>query len=310
MSQPVVAVTAASFLKNEVLCRELVARVPQARVLFAKPEDVQNETAIRRFLTGARAWIVGREPVSAAVLQGLTDLKLIAKYGVGLDNVDFEICQRLKIAVVSRPGVNATQVAELTLGLMLNALRNITRTSRLLREGRWEKAGGVDLCGRTVGIVGCGHIGSRVLSLVHAFGCPALICDLEDKRASAEKYGARQVSFDELCQGADIVTAHVPLTPLTANMFDRRVFEAMKPGAVFINTARGELVVEEDLQAALKAGHLRAAACDVFRIEPPLDRGLTGLDNFIGTPHIGGASVEAMLGMGRAAIDAVAQHLV
>lgn len=308
MTQLVVAVTAASFIKNPVLCAELVARAPGARVRFAKPEDVGDEAAMVRFLTDATVWIVGREPVTEAILRKLTLLKLIVKYGVGLDNVDLDACTRHQLPVVSRPGVNASQVAELTLGLMLCALRNIAKTSRLLKAGQWEKVGGVDLRGRTVGIVGCGHIGSRVMELVHAFGCPVLVCDLEDKSTIAARFEARQVSLEELGRTADVVSAHLPLTPLTANMFDRAFFERMKPGSVFINTARGEIVVEKDLQAVLEAGHLRAAACDVFRVEPPRDNALTRLDNFIGTPHIGGASVEAMLGMGRAAIDAVVQY--
>lgn len=309
MQRPIVAVTAQSFLKNDVLCRELQERLPQAHIRFAKTDDVSSASALRFFLSQANAWIVGREPVSQDVIFGLTGLKLIAKYGVGLDNVDLELCDRLGIKVATKPGVNALQVAELTLGLMLSALRNIAYTSRLLREGQWHKMGGVDLCGRTVGIVGCGHIGTRVLRLVRAFDCPALICDITDKRSLAESFGARQVSFEDLYQTADIVTAHVPLTPWTARMFNRSVFERMKPGSVFINTARGELVVEEDLQAALVTGPLRAAASDVFQVEPPQDDRLVGLDNFVGTPHIGGASLEAMLAMGRAAIEAVAQYL-
>nr|NIP99227.1 hydroxyacid dehydrogenase [Nitrospinaceae bacterium]NIR53418.1 hydroxyacid dehydrogenase [Nitrospinaceae bacterium]NIS83817.1 hydroxyacid dehydrogenase [Nitrospinaceae bacterium]NIT80613.1 hydroxyacid dehydrogenase [Nitrospinaceae bacterium]NIU42937.1 hydroxyacid dehydrogenase [Nitrospinaceae bacterium] len=172
--------------------------------------------------------------------------------------------------------------------------------------GHWLKDGGAQLTGKTVGIVGCGRVGEEVVRLLAPFECRILIRDIVDKSKFCLETGASEVSFEELIETADLVSLHVPLTPLTRNLVDEITLHRMKPAAYLVNTARGEVVDPEALKRALQQGRIAGAALDVFAGEPPEDRELLALPNLLATPHIGGNTVEAVEAMGRAAID----HLV
>jgi D-3-phosphoglycerate dehydrogenase len=197
-------------------------------------------------------------------------------------------------------------VAELTLCFMLGLCHNVFSGGHALRQGLWRKDGGRELSGQTLGIVGCGHVGSEVLRLLAPFGNRVLINDIVDKSELAREYGAETVSFEALIERADVITLHVPQTPLTLGFIDAAVFERMKPTAYLINTSRGPVVDEAALKAALKGGSIAGAALDVFGQEPPTDAELLALPNLMGTPHIGGNTREAVEAMGRSAIS----HLI
>jgi D-3-phosphoglycerate dehydrogenase len=190
-------------------------------------------------------------------------------------------------------------VTELALALAISALRHLPWAADELRRGVWSQPKGTLLSGKTVGIVGYGHAGRDLASLLRPFDCRILAADVRP----LHEPDVEQVPLDELLAEADVVSLHVTLDDSTRELLDRRRLELMKPTAVLVNTARGGLVDEEALAHLLGEGRLAAAAFDVFALEPPGDSALLGLPNFLGTPHIGGSTEEAILAMGRAAID-------
>jgi D-3-phosphoglycerate dehydrogenase len=295
-----VAVLSRSFSKNSILRAELQAAHPN--VVFNDAGLSLKDEALVAFAQGHAGLIVALEKVDAALLEQLPDLKVIGKYGVGLDNVDLAACQRLGIKVGWTGGVNRRSVAELALSLMIACLRSIVFSDREIRDGRFSQIPGRQLSGRTVGLVGCGHVGQELTRLLQPFGCRILAHDIRDFPEFYAQTGVEPVSFETLVAEAEIVSLHVPLTAATRHLFDAAVLGRMRKGSVLVNTARGGLVDEEALKAALPTGPIAAAAFDVFSPEPPVDVGLLHLPNFISTGHIGGSTEEAVLAMGRAAI--------
>lgn len=262
-----------------------------------------DEALLLELLEGCSYWIVGREPVNSHVLSGAKDLEIISKYGVGLDNVDIQACKANGVKLAHRPGVNAQAVAEHAIGLMLGLARKICEGSRHLLEGRWIKNGGVSLYGKTLGIIGYGHVGSALAPLARSFGCQILAHDILDKSDELASVSGRSVGLKELITLSDFISVHVPLTQKTRKLIGRTEFELMKPTSFFINTSRGEVVDESALKWALKSGEIGGAALDVFSVEPFSDDELLSLANFIGTPHTAGNSKEAVWAMGLAAVE-------
>ncbi len=304
-----IVVTASSFLKVPQLRRRLEAAFPQQKIIYAEESRVDTREKLLHTLQGAEAWLVGREPADAAILSALPALRVVAKYGVGLDNVDVEACRKLGIRIAWEGGVNRDAVAEHTLGLMLALCRNIGLGSRRLSQGHWWKNGGRNLSSMTVGIIGFGHIGSRVAELLQPFGCQILVHDILNKTEEAERVGARQVKYQELLKVSDLLTFHVPLTPQTLKMFGANELALIKPAVYIVNTSRGEVLDQEKLKEALQKGELAGAGLDVFQSEPLVDKDLYSLDNFVGTAHTAGNSQEAVLAMGEAAIRGLQKEL-
>jgi D-3-phosphoglycerate dehydrogenase len=302
-----VAVASPSFGRHPVLRSELRDLAPGAR--FCPGEDVLRGPDLSLHLAGATVAIIGQERVDAALLEALPTLRTISKYGVGLDNIDLEACRARGIHVHWEPGVNARSVAELALALVLGHAHNVFLTSRRLREGHWWKRGGVLLSGRTVGILGLGHVGRDLVRLLIPFGCRLLGNDLLDRTEFAEAHGVELVGKDALFAEADVVSLHVPLTPLTRGLVGRDLLQSMREDALLVNTARGGIVDEAAVAEALDGGRLGGYAADVWEREPPGDLPLLRHEAVVGTPHIGGNSEEAVLAMGRAAIRGVAQAL-
>jgi phosphoglycerate dehydrogenase-like enzyme len=305
----VIVVTASSFLKVPQLRRRLEAAFPQRKIIYAEESRVSTREKLLDVLQGAEAWLVGREPADAAILGSLPALRVVAKYGVGLDNVDLDACARLGIRIAWEGGVNRDAVAEHTLGLMLALCRNIGLGSRRLAQGIWWKNGGRNLSSMTVGIIGFGHVGTRVAELLQPFGCQILIHDILDKTEEAERLGARQVKYQDLLKLSDLLTFHVPLTPQTLKMFGTNELALIKPAVYIVNTSRGEVLDQEKVKEALQKGELAGAGLDVFESEPLVDKELYSLDNFIGTAHTAGNSQEAVLAMGEAAIRGLQKEL-
>ena len=200
-------------------------------------------------------------------------------------------------------GVNRRSVAELVIAFAIAMLRHVPASNREVMAGTWRQHVGGHLSGRTVGIVGCGHVGKDLVPLLRAFGCPVLVHDIRDFADFYASHDVQPVDLDTLLMRSDVVTLHVPLDISTRNMLDVRRLALLKKTAVLINAARGGLVDEAALKAMLKEGRLASAAFDVFAIEPPQDAELLSLPNFLATPHIGGSAQEAILAMGRSAID-------
>ncbi|SME89429.1 phosphoglycerate dehydrogenase [Pseudobacteriovorax antillogorgiicola] len=310
MTAPVVAVSAQSFAKDERLRRSAAERFPHFEFRFCNPGIPWTSASLLQFLQGADLWLVGKEPVTKACLSQLPQLNGITKYGVGLDNIDFEACHARQLPVYFESGVNSQEVAEQAIAMMIGMSRKLFYSSEQMKADRWVKNGGVNFTGKVVSVIGCGHVGSKVATLARAFQCEVLICDILDKAAFAASIGAKQVSFENALQSSDFLTLHVPLTDKTLKFVGERQLEGMKPGSFLVNTCRGEVVDQESLKHCLKTGPLAGAALDVFEEEPCLDKDLYSLDNFVGTAHIAGNSREAVWKMGQAALNGVEKILL
>jgi D-3-phosphoglycerate dehydrogenase len=296
-----VKVTTASFSRTGELRAAVAAAFPDV-VFRPDAHGALEGEGLMAFLSDADAAIVGLDPITESTLDALPRLRAICKYGVGLDNIDLAACRRRGIFVGWTPGVNRRSVAELTLGAMLGLARNIVPSARALSAGQWKKDGGFQLSGRTVGILGLGHIGSDVATLLDAFGCRILVHDCLDKRDICAAKGWQVVSFEQLLAGSELLTIHTPLTPQTDRLFNTQTLAAMRPGAILINTARGPIVDQSALKAALMNGILGGAALDVYDPEPPTDLEFLALPNLLPTPHIGGNAHEGIVAMGMSAI--------
>lgn len=301
-----IAVASNTFSNDLALRKALIAHFPEAS--FNPTGRVLAGRELIDFLAGAPAAIMGLEQIDAALLDACPRLTVISKFGVGLDNVDLAYCARRGIAVLSTPGVNASAVAELTLGFMIAASRRIALGTHLLKSGRWVKHGGVQALGKTVGLVGLGHVGKRTARLLQSVGCPVLAHDLLDLRDYCTAHDVRFCALDELLAESDFVSLHVPLTAATRGMIGRAQLARMRPSAFLINTSRGGIVDETALAEALESGRLAGAASDVFAEEPTRNARLLALESFIGTAHIGGNSREAITAVGLAAIENLVAH--
>ncbi len=238
--------------------------------------------------------------VNDALMAAAPKLRVIGRAGVGVDNIDAEAATRRGIVVMNTPGANAIAVAELTLGLMIGLARMVPKANASMHAGKWEKKSlqGTELRNKKLGILGLGRIGLEVARRARSFGMELIGHDPFVSAAVARENNIKLVSVEELFRESDYLTLHVGLTPQTAGMINEKNIATMKKGVRIINCARGELIVEEALAAALKSGHVAGAGLDVFQKEPPKDSPFFGLDNVILTPHIAGSTAEAQEAVG------------
>lgn len=293
-----VAVTSRSFSRHEILRAELLERYE--RVTFNDEGASLQGDDLVTFLDGHPLAITALERIDEAVLSRLPELRAISKVGVGIDMLDLEAMERHGVRLAWSRGTNARSVSELAIAFMLALLRHLPTVTRLVRQGEWRQVQGNTLTGRTVGIIGFGHVGRDLAMLLSAFSCRVLahdIAPLKDLPTHVE-----ESSLESLLASSDIVTLHTVLGEDTRNLLDRERMRGMQQDALLINTSRGGLVDEQALFEMLSSGYLGGAALDVFSAEPPLDSPLLDLDQVIVTPHVGGSTKEAVLAMGRAAI--------
>ena len=250
----------------------------------------------------------GRTKVTAAVLAAGTKLKVVGRAGVGVDNIDLAAAKEHKITVVNSPLATTVAVAELTMGLMLSAVREIARADAGLKAGNWLKKGleGTELYGKTLGVIGYGRIGSAVAQRAKAFEMKVVGYDPFLPADQIATRGAEAVSLDELLAQSDFITMHLPLTDQTRSMLNDAAFAKMKQGVYIICAARGGVIDEAALLSALNSGKVAGAALDVFTAEPPGVTELVSHPKVVGTPHIGAQTVEAQT---RAAHD-IAEEIV
>lgn len=243
--------------------------------------------------------------VTKEVIEAGTDLKVIARAGTGLDNVDLDAAKKAGITVVNTPGANSVSVAELTIGLMLGLFRHIPRGTNGLKEGLWEKKKlkGSELFKKTVGIVGFGTIGKQVAERLLAFGCEILAYDVVKDAGGLD---VEFVGLEELYQKSDIITIHTPLLDATKGLINGKAFEQMKKGVFIIDAARGGILDEQALFDNIENGKVAGAALDVFDVEPPTDelrKKLIAFDNVVCTPHIGASTYEAQERVGEQIVE-------
>lgn len=264
-----------------------------ARGLGGESETIAELAGVDAVVAG------GGEPYTERVFAALPDLRVVARAGVGYDRIDIAAATRHRVVVTITPTANHEAVAEHAMALLLAVAKNIVTNDRRTREGGWRSDLGRPLRGQTLGIVGLGRIGRSVAVRALAFGMRVIACDVQPPDAFVAQHGITVVTFDQLVQQADVISVHCPLTSETRGLFDRHVFRRMKPGAIFINTARGGLVVERDLLDALENGTLAGAGLDVFEVEPTTsDNPLLRLPNVVVSPHIASADTRAMEDMG------------
>ena len=254
--------------------------------------------------------VMAREPVDAVIsrtvdlspraIERCATLKVISKHGVGVSNIAVDAATARGIPVYVTPGANATSVAELTLGLMLTAARRIGSMNTALHAGPWTRAqDGLELRGRTLGLVGFGQVGQRVATVALAIGMPVMAFDPALLGCASPVPGVRlAASLDELLRASDVLSLHIPLTPRTRHLIGAAQLAALPANAILINTARGEIVDEPALVAALQSGRLFAAGLDTMAVEPlPADSPLAPLSNVVLTPHVGGSTPAALAAM-------------
>jgi D-3-phosphoglycerate dehydrogenase / 2-oxoglutarate reductase len=238
--------------------------------------------------------------VDDALMEHAPKLRVVGRAGVGVDNIDADAATRRGIVVMNTPGANAVAVAELTIGLMLALARKVPAANASMHAGKWEKKSlqGAELRGKTLGILGLGRIGLEVARRARGFGLEIVGSDPFVSPAVARENGIKLATLDELIAASDYITLHVGLTPQTAGVVNAKSLAAMKKGVRIINCARGELIDDAALVAALKSGHVGGAALDVFQEEPVKNSPYADLENVILTPHIAGSTAEAQEAVG------------
>ena len=272
---------------------EVVEEIRKLGSVEVAPADLKASLANADVLIVRSATKVTEELLQSAPL-----LKVVARAGVGLDNVDRAACEKRKINVINTPGASSNSVAELALGMMFSIARRIPRADSSMKGRQWLKKEltGTELEGKTLGIAGLGRIGS--LLAIKATGLGMRVIYFDKIKSTLGK----SVSLEELFAGSDYVSLHLPATPETTGIVNAAMIARMKPGAVLINTARGALVDEEALYAALKEKKIGGACLDVYPAEPYSGK-LTELDNVVLTPHIAGSTAEAQMRIGQELID-------
>lgn len=266
---------------------------------IAPAQEAEHEERLGRLVEDADALIVGVEKITRTVLARAKKLKVIAKHGAGVDNIDLTAATERGIVVANAPGANAEAVAELTFALFLALARQVLQADHNLRRGVWQKFVGVELTGKILGVIGTGQAGRRVIRRAAAFEMRVLGFDTAPLVQPSERELLTYVSFETLLAESDFISVHVPLNPDTAGLFGEKELAVMKPTAYLVNISRGGVVREAALYRALKEKKIAGAALDVFNREPvPATNPLLSLDNFIATPHMGGYTREAMYRVG------------
>jgi D-3-phosphoglycerate dehydrogenase len=298
-----VLVTPTSYAREDPALRSAL-EVEVGEVIYNTTGKPLDSDALAALLPGIDGYIASLDEIDRRALQAADRLKVISRYGVGVDAVDLQAAREKGVVVTNTPGANSSSVAELAVGLMLSLARNITSAAAATRSGGWPRMSGLSLEGKVVGLVGFGAIGRTVARLLGGFECTLLAFDPIADPAQVSTLGVSLVSLQEIIQNADIISLHCPLTPETRRMVDTSFLAAMKPGALLINTARGELIEEAALLAALDSGRLGGAALDVFSSQPSKkDNPLLIHPRLIATPHMGAHTDAATNAMGWMALN-------
>ena len=291
-------VTPTSYGKNDPrLKTELEALVGE--VVYNPTGKPLTSAEVARLLPGVDGYIAGLDAIDANALQSADRLKVIARYGVGVDSVDLTAAQAKGIVVTNTPGANSVSVAELALGLMLALARQIPEAVEAVHKGKWPRYSGISLEGKVIGILGLGAIGKQLARRLTGFDCRILAFDPYADFAFANENHVELATMEEVICQADFVSLHLPLLPETCGLVNDDFLGKMKKGAFLINTSRGEAVDEVALLKALQSGHLKGAGLDAFAVEPPDPQNpLLAFPQVITTPHLGAQTDGATSNMG------------
>ncbi len=255
--------------------------------------------AVADMLPGVDGYIAGLDVIDRSALAGANALKVISRYGVGVDNVDLDAAREKGIVVTNTPGANSVSVAELAVGLILALARQIPEAAKAVRLGTWPRMNGISLEAKTIGVLGLGTIGKQLVRRLAGFDCRLMAYDPYPDEAFAAANGIALRPLDEVVAESDIVSLHLPLLPETRGLVNAQFLAKMKKGAILVNTSRGEIVDEAALRHALQTGHLSGAGLDAFAVEPPeMSNPLLQLPQVIATPHLGAQTDGATSNMG------------
>lgn len=302
MNNFVVGVCSRSFSSNATLCNELKAHFPDVKL---NEDGVSLEgDGLIEFLSDCDAAIVGLESIDESIISCLPRLRIISKYGVGTDKICFESLRKFGVVFSVERGVNAGSVAELALGLILSSIRGINASISEVKNGLWVNRKGKCLANRTVGIIGLGNVGSKLVDLLRPFNCELLANDICGEIIAE---GVEFTTLHDLLIRSEIISLHVPLDTTTENLLGRHEIGLMRRNSLLVNTSRGGVVDESAFVEAMDNKSLYGAF-DVFDVEPPRNLALVGHPNMLATAHIGGSSHEAIIEMGRAAIRGLVKN--
>jgi len=251
---------------------------------------IMDEEEMKAAIAGACGVIIGVDPLYASVMAEAPELRAVAKYGVGTDNIDLDYCREKDIKVSVTAGANSEAVADYTFALFLALARRVIEIDGRCRERDWTKVTTSDVAGKVLGIIGLGAVGKGVADRAKGFGMKVLAYDIYLDEKTAREAGVEYAAIDEICERGDFISLHTPLTEDTRNLIGKREIEMMKPGAYIVNTARGGLIDEEALLTALEEERIGGAGLDVFSEEPPSDERWYTLNNIVMGSHCGAST--------------------
>ncbi|NLJ70757.1 MAG: phosphoglycerate dehydrogenase [Clostridiaceae bacterium] len=273
-------------------------------IVFNEKMRPLKEDELISLIGDCDGYIAGLDNITEKVIRSAPKLKVISRYGVGIDSVDLKAASKRGIIVTNTPNSNSQAVAELAIASMFVLARNLIKLNNTTKEGQWIRNNGIELANKTLGILGIGAIGSRVAIIAKGIGMEVLAIDPCGDVDFCKKFGIELLkNYDELYKISDFISLHVPLTESTYHMIDSDVFSKMKKGSFLINVSRGGLIDEVAAYQALQSGSLAGMALDAFEEEPPKSSPLLSLDNVFVTPHTGAHTIEAINLMGQMAVD-------
>lgn len=268
-----------------------------------------NAEQLSAWLGDAEAAIVGLDEISASVFDACPHLRVIARNGVGMDNVDLASASQAKVLVTTPLGANSTSVAELAFGMMISLVRHVIPTHNRVQNGVWKRVAGIELSGKTLGIIGLGRIGKKVARRAQAFNMRVIAHDIAPDAYFARENQIPMLSLEQVLSQSDIISLHVPLTILTHHLINPSTITQMIPGSYLINTARGNVVDMTALANALDSGHIAGAALDVHPTDHEIDPLMKGRDNVITTTHLGAYTRDSLRYTTEMAIHSILQLL-
>jgi len=262
-----------------------------------------TEEELIPLLKDCDGYVAGLDYITEKVLTECSNLKVISRYGAGVDRVDLEAAKAKGILVTNTPGVNAVAVAELAMGLILNLARKISMLDKKTKGGEWVRSTGIELGNKTIGILGLGAIGKNLAKYAQGFSMKVLAYDPYINEEYAKKNNITVATFEQVIENSDVLSLHLPLNKETKHLINKEVIERMKVGAILVNTSRGGIIDEEAAYEALKKGSLGGLGLDAFEVEPPIGSPLFELDNVVVTPHTGAHTKEATENMANLSVD-------
>jgi len=263
-------------------------------LVFSRPGETPSEAALLALVPGCVGWLAGVEPISPRVLEAAAGLRAISRNGAGADNIPLDVAERLGIKVLRAGGANARGVAELAFGLALASLRHVPEHCAALKAAAWQRRTGLEIEGRTLGLIGCGAIGRLVARFALAFDAKVRAFDPYPDSGFRPDGDFAWAALDAVLEQAEILSLHCPMPPGGRPVLDAAALARLRPGCHVVNTARAGLVDEAAMLAALEAERVRVYATDVFAVEPPEPSDLLRHPRVIATPHIGGLTAESV----------------